>query len=268
VNSLIDTHAHLDLPEFDDDRAALLQRSLAADVHATLLIGFDPERWHSTAALCEGRPELVRAVGVHPNSAREWSAAVQAGLEAELAKGDAVAIGEIGLDFFREHAVPSLQRAAFAAQLDLARTAQLPIIIHQRQAEAELLDMLEPYAPLRGVLHCFSGDADFAARCLELGLHLGLGGVATYPKSSAVREALAVAPLERLLLETDAPFLAPRSRRGKRNEPAYIVETLEVVARARSSSADAIAQATTANALALFGAPLAHALAAGQARAL
>jgi TatD DNase family protein len=264
MSSLIDTHAHLDLPEFDVDRAAVLQRSRTAGVHATLLIGFDPERWRSTAALCASRPELVRAVGVHPNSAEQWNADVQADLEAELARGDAVAVGEIGLDYFRQHANPDQQRAAFATQLQLAQAAGLPIIIHQRQAEAELLETLTPFAPLRGVLHCFSGDADFAARCLELGLHLGVGGVATYPKSSAVREALAAAPLERLLLETDAPFLAPRSRRGKRNEPAYLLETLELIARERGVSADAIAHATTANALALFGARLAHALTAGQ----
>jgi TatD DNase family protein len=266
VTSLIDTHAHLDLAEFDDDRIAVLERSLEAGVHATLLIGFDAERWRSTAALCGARAELVRAVGVHPNSAEQWSAETQRGLEAQLDSGDAVAVGEIGLDFFRTHADPDQQRAAFVTQLDLARAARLPIIIHQRQAEAELLETLGPYAPLRGVLHCFSGDAAFAARCLELGLHLGVGGVATYPKSGAVREALAQAPLERLLLETDAPFLAPLSKRGKRNEPAYMVETLEVIARERGASVDAIAAATTANAVALFGAPLERALAAGRAR--
>jgi TatD DNase family protein len=267
VSSLIDTHAHLDLPEFDDDRAALLQRSLAAGVHATILIGFDPKRWRSTATLCAERPELVRAVGLHPNSARQWSAALHGDLEAELARGDAVAVGEIGLDFFREHADPAHQRSAFAAQLDIARATQLPIIIHQRQAEAALLEILTPYAPLRGVLHCFSGDAAFAASCLELGLHLGVGGVATYPKSAAVREALAAAPLERLLLETDAPFLAPRSHRGTRNEPAYMLETLELLAHARGVTAGAIAAATTGNAVALFGESLANALAAGRARA-
>ena len=265
--SLIDTHAHLDLPQFDADRRALLERSLAAGVHATLVIGYDPERWRATALLCAARPEIVRAAGLHPNSAKQWSSAVQAGLEAEVAGGDVVAIGEIGLDYYRGHADPALQRTAFAAQLRLAHEARLPIVIHQRQAETDILTMLEALAPLHGVLHCFSGDAAFAERCIALGLHLGIGGVATYPKSDAIRDAIAAAPIERLLLETDAPFLAPLFRRGQRNEPAYMIETLDIIANVRRVGRDEVGRVTTANALDLFGAQLKTALAAGLAYA-
>jgi TatD DNase family protein len=261
VTALVDTHAHLDLPEFDADREAVFERARAAGVRAIVLIGYDPERWRTTERLCASHPWLVRAVGLHPNSASLWSPALHASLRAELDRGDAVAIGEIGLDFFREHAAPELQRAAFAAQLALARERDMPIIIHQRNAEHETLDMLAPFAPVRGVMHCFSGDSAFAERCLALGLSLGVGGVLTYRKSEAVRAAIASAPLERLVLETDAPFLAPQSRRGQRNESALMIEAQQLVAELQQVSPDEVARRTTDNAVDLFGPRLAGAVA-------
>lgn len=266
--SLIDTHSHLDTSAFDSDRDAVLAAALKAGVHAIVLIGYDPERWRSTSDLCQRYPFLVRAVGVHPNSASIWSPSVQQLLEREVASGTVIAIGETGLDFFREHADPALQLAAFRAQLALAKTCGLPIIIHQRAAEAEVLATLAEFAPLRGVMHCFSGDTLFANQCRGFGLHLGIGGVATYPKSIAVREAVAHVPISSLLLETDAPYLAPQSRRGKRNEPAFLIETLETVAEVRDEPQESVADATTENAEQLFGPTLAAARAAGMDSAL
>ena len=267
MTAIVDTHAHLDLSEFEADRDAVLARARMANVAAVVLIGFSPERWRTTASLCARYPHMVRAVGVHPNAAAGWSNDVRAALERELARGDAVAVGEIGLDFFREHAEPRSQRAAFEAQLDLAAQTNLPVVIHQRAAETEVLAAIERRAPLRGVLHCFGGSPDFAARVLATGLHLGIGGVATYPKSENVRAAVRAAPLERILLETDAPYLAPHSRRGERNEPAFIVQALRVVAATRQASVEAVATQTTANATGLFGAQLTRAIEAGQKRA-
>jgi TatD DNase family protein len=261
--SIIDTHAHIDLPDFDEDRQAMVARAMSAGVHAVVVIGFCRERWVSTAALVKDLPFVVRAVGLHPNHASEWSPAVLDGLQHELEGDGVVAIGEIGLDFYRDHADPDLQLEAFEAQLRLAIQRELPIVIHQRSAESAVIEVLAPYAPLRGVMHCFSGDRAFAAQCLSLGLHLGVGGVATFPKSGAVREALTFAPLDRIIVETDAPYLAPQGHRGKRNEPAWIVAALDVLASIHGVTLDQMSQATSANAERLFGEQLTHARRAG-----
>lgn len=266
MTSIVDTHAHLDLPEFDDDRDAAIARALDAGVSAIVAIGFSPERWVSTAALTATHPMLVRSVGLHPTHANEWTDDFAQRIEREASHPDVVAIGEIGLDFYRDHADPASQHAAFAAQLALARQIDLPVVIHQRNAEDAVIDAIERAGPLRGVMHCFSGDEHFASRCLELGFHLGVGGVATYKASDAVRRALAAAPIDRLVLETDAPYLAPQGHRGSRNEPAFITRAAETIAMIRGMSLGAIAEETTRNAVDLFGPALARAIAAGESR--
>jgi len=267
VISLIDTHCHIDLPAFDEDREAVLSRALAKGVHAMVVVGHNPERWRTTARLQGQCPFLVRTVGLHPNDASQWTVDVEKALEAELQRGDAVAVGETGLDFFRDSAPPDLQRAAFEAQIGLAKQLDLPIVIHQRAAETEVLEMVRSLGPVRGVLHCFSGDEAFANACLEAGLMLGVGGVATYPKSDAIRAALAVAPLDNIVVETDAPYLAPQSWRGKRNEPAYVVAAAEILATIHDLPVDVVAERTSANAIRLFGDQLVTAQQSGRTRA-
>ena len=257
---LVDTHLHLDLEHFDADRAAVVERARSAGVKGSVLIGFEPRRWLTTAELCARCPGMVRAAGVHPNSVTTWSAGTEKLLADELGKPGVVALGEIGLDFYRDRADPDQQRAVFGAQLALARELAVPVVIHQRAAEQEVLDTLARFAPLRGVMHCFTGDKAFAARCLALGLHLGLGGVLTFPRSTDVREAVRQAPLDRLLLETDAPFIAPQAWRGRRNEPAYVATVAEQLAQLRGLDLATIAEQTTRNAVELFGQQLAIAL--------
>lgn len=257
---LVDTHLHLDLEQFDPDRANVIADARAAGVQGFVLIGFDEQRWTTTAALCDAHAGMVRVAGMHPNSATSWHAGSCAALTEQLAMDGVVAIGEIGLDFFRNNAAPDVQRAVFAQQLELARELALPVIIHQRSAEVEVLDVLARFAPLRGVMHCFSGDLEYAERCLELGFHLGIGGVVTYPKSNLIREAVMATPLDRLLLETDAPFLAPQAWRGKRNEPAYVANVAECVAKLVDMQPAELAERTTGNAIELFGPALAAAL--------
>jgi TatD DNase family protein len=241
----------------------MLERALRNRVHAIVAIGYDPERWQTTTDLCRRYPFVRRTVGLHPNSAEMWSDDLRAELETEISRGDAVAIGETGLDFFREHASPAKQRAAVAAQLELARQSGLPIIVHQRQAEHEVVELVARHAPLRGAMHCFSGDEVFAKQCLELGFHLGIGGVATYPKSDPVRQAIASAPVERLILETDSPFLAPRSHRGKRNEPGYLSEIADTIATVQHLDVARVVRSTTDNAVDLFGPSLRDAIRSG-----
>jgi TatD DNase family protein len=265
--SIVDTHAHLDLPDFDADRQEAIERALVAGVHAIVAIGYSPERWRTTAELVTRYPFIVRTVGLHPNSAAEWSPAVLVGLQGELDGGNSiVGVGEIGLDFFRDHAPRETQLEAFEAQLHLAQRHQLPIVIHQRSAEADVISVLTRYAPIAGIMHCFSGDRVFAAQCLSLGLHLGVGGVATYPKSGDVREALAFAPMDRLVVETDAPFLAPQGNRGRRNEPAMVVVALDVLAALHRIDRNDAAAATTQNAERLFGDALVRARVLGEQR--
>jgi TatD DNase family protein len=254
---LVDTHLHLDLGQFDHDRSAVVERARAAGVSGFVLIGFEPLRWRTTAELCARYPDMVRAAGVHPNSAATWEADTVDLLAAELGEPGVVALGEIGLDFYRDSADPQTQRTAFAAQLELARALDVPVIIHQRAAEQEVLDTLQRFAPLRGVMHCFTGDADFAGRCVALGLHLGIGGVLTFPRSTAIRDAVRDAPMDRLLLETDAPFIAPQPWRGRRNQPAYVSAVAAELADALDLNVEEVEEHTTRNAVELFGQQLA-----------
>jgi TatD DNase family protein len=264
VRSIVDTHSHLDTEAFDNDRLLVIESALRSNVHAIVLIGYEPARWESTSRLCQDYPLFVRAVGIHPNSASMWSTEVEGLLGAQIALGNDVAVGEIGLDFFREYARPEVQMIAFRSQLEMAKQAGLPVIIHQRSAEQATLAVLEEFAPLRGVMHCFSGDEAYAQRCIELGMHLGVGGVITYPRSESVRAAVQSIPLDSLVLETDAPYLAPHGQRGKRNEPAFIQAAANTLASIFNRSPDDVVHATTSNALRLFGPLLERALSAGQ----
>jgi TatD DNase family protein len=258
--ALVDTHCHIDLPDFDSDRDAMFDRAAAAGVAAMVVIGFSPDRWVSTGELIKERSNVVRAVGLHPNEASLWDVRLHDALHAELDKGDAVALGEIGLDYYRNRANRESQLDAFGAQIDIARQRGLPIIVHQREAEQDILATLDRSGAVPGVMHCFSGDRVYARQCLDRGLYLGVGGVVSYPRSEAIREAVRLAPLDRLILETDAPFLAPQGRRGKRNEPALVAEVLDIVADLHRCHRDEVAEATTNNAVHLFDGLLADAL--------
>jgi TatD DNase family protein len=263
MTSIVDTHCHLDLDAFDCDRDEVVQRSLRAGVHAFLLIGYNPLRWRTTSALCSEHEFMCRAVGIHPNDASTWDAQVEQGMITELEQSDPVAVGEIGLDFFRSVENADKQCLVFERQIDMANQYNLPIIIHQRAAEGQLLEIIAGKPPRRGVMHCFTGDRDFAGKCLDLGLYLGIGGVATFPKSDAIRLAIQSAPIDKLLLETDAPFLAPQTYRGKRNESSYLPEVVDTMARLLRTTGEAIKHQTTQNAIDLFGPQMADAVRSG-----
>ncbi|HUG16493.1 MAG TPA: TatD family hydrolase [Thermomicrobiales bacterium] len=263
MTSIVDTHCHLDLSAFDEDRDAVIRNAIAVGVHSMVAIGFNPDRWHSTRRLCHAYPFMLRAVGVHPNDAGIWNDDVREALADECASGDPVAIGETGLDFFRDRADHEAQTLAFERQIELSRELSLPIIIHQRNAEAEVLEALAPYAPIRGVMHCFTGSASFASACMRLGLMLGIGGVATFPRSEELRSTIARLPLRSIIVETDAPYLAPQSQRGKRNSPALVTEVVEVIASSRRVLVESIADETTDNAIRLFGPRMSQALEQG-----
>lgn len=261
--SIVDTHCHLDLDAFDEDRADVLDRALSAGVHAMILVGYNPERWRTTADLCARHRYLKRTVGIHPNNAGMWDDQMAVQLRHELVRDRPVALGEIGLDFYRSADNADQQRRAFVAQLEIASEFELPVVIHQRSAEDEVLKVLADVRPRSGVMHCFTGNREYAERCLELGLHLGIGGVVTFPKSTEIREVVASAPDDKLVLETDAPFLAPQLRRGKRNESALLPAVLQEVASTKRTSGADMAERTTTNAVDLFGKQLLDAIYAG-----
>jgi len=257
---LIDTHCHVSYPDFDHDRDAVLQRAAQAGVVQMVTVATDPTCWHRYLDLSEGRPQLRVALGIHPNSAQLFTRDAFQTLKELFAKhpDKTAAVGETGLDFFREHCAPDIQRRAFQAQLDLAAELHLPFILHCRKAEREMLDMLAAQQaklsnPLRGVWHCFSATSELMREAAGLGLYFGFGGILTYAKAQEVRDAAKATPAEKLLLETDAPYLPPQPWRGQRNEPAYVAETARRLAEVRGVSVEDIARLTTENARRLFG---------------
>lgn len=251
---LCDTHCHLDFEQFDPDRPEVLERARAVGVSAMLVPGVDLAACRRAVDLAGQQPDVYAAVGIHPNDAQALSGPLLSDLR-DLAKHPkVVAIGEIGIDLYWRKLSLADQQAAFREQLRLADEVGRPVIVHDRDAHDEVLAELRAVRPgAGGVLHSFSGGPELAAAAVELGFYLGVGGPVTYPKNEALRTVLAQAPLDRLLLETDAPFLAPVPDRGRRNEPAWVSRVVEKLAEIRGISVEAAAAATTRNAAALFG---------------
>lgn len=249
--TLIDSHCHLDNQDFDADRDAVIERALAAGVETMLAIGTGegPPDLEAGLRLAERYPCFVASAGVHPHDAAKSSEAVLKHLARLAGHPKIVAVGEIGLDYHYDFAPRDVQQQVFAAQMAVAGDAGLPIIIHTREAWDDTFALLERHWPkdVGGIMHCFSGGVAEARRALDLGFYLGFGGIVTYPKATEVHEAARFAPLDRILLETDAPYLAPVPKRGKRNEPAYLVDTARRLAALRGIPVDEVAAATTAN---------------------
>jgi TatD DNase family protein len=251
---MIDSHAHLHMDEFNEDRNDVVQRAKEAGLTALITIGTsvaDSERALETAM----RYDFVYAsVGVHPHEVKDMDASTVDSLRGLARREKVVAIGEIGLDFYYLHSPKELQFHHFADQLDLAVELDLPVIIHDRDAHRETMEFLAyRKGRLRGVLHCFSGDVEMAMRCLDLGFYISIAGPVTYKKSEMLQKVAAEIPLEAMLVETDAPYLAPQPWRGKRNEPAYVVETARLVAELRGISLAKLEEATEQNTRRLFG---------------
>jgi TatD DNase family protein len=256
---LIDSHAHLDSPEFDADRAEALARARAAGVGDIVLVAAPRDLAEAARplALAETDPRLHATVGVHPHDAARIEEAWWPELERLARHPKIVAIGETGLDYYYDHSPREVQRAAFARHIELARALGKPVVCHVRDAHADARAMLDgagvgrPGGPA-GVIHCFTGDAADAAGYAALGLYVSFSGITTFKTAAPIREAVRVVPRDRLLIETDCPFLAPVPMRGKRNEPAFLVHTARVVAAEAGLSIDELAGLTSSNARALF----------------
>jgi TatD DNase family protein len=252
---LIDTHCHLDMSAYEADFEAVLARALAAGVTRIISVGIDLESSRSAIALAEQHEGIHATVGVHPHNVAGLSEADYAELRDLCRHPKVVAYGEIGLDYVKNYAPVALQKEHFARQVALAKKLQLPLVVHDREAHDDIMEILEAAGPFPsgGVMHCFSGDAAFARRVLALGFYISISGVVTFAKAEMLHEAVREIPLGSLVLETDGPFLAPVPKRGRRNEPQLMLFTAQKVAELKGVSLEEVARQATINAVHLFG---------------
>ena len=253
---LIDSHAHLDDEKFADDCAAVVERALAAGVVKIITMGDSLESSARSVALTEEFESVYAAVGIHPEEAQPMTAATDDQLAAWAAQEKVVAIGEIGLDYYweKDEEKRALQRAIFVRQLDLARQLKLPVCIHDREAHGDMMKILKTEGRgLRGVLHCYSGSWEMAAELLKGDWYFGIDGPLTYKNAAKLPEIVQRLPAERILVETDSPYLSPMPFRGKRNEPAHVLYVAKKAAELRGESLEAFARATRENTRDLYG---------------
>jgi TatD DNase family protein len=249
---LIDSHAHIDFPQFDDDRDAMLDRARAAGVNTLLAIGSGPglEKLDAALPFAEQHDWVYATVGTHPHEAKDLTPTHLEQLGKLAQHPRVIAYGEIGLDYFYDHSPRDVQQRVFQDQMALAAKAKLPLIIHCRDAWADCLDLLDKHwraTGLGGILHCFTSTLDDAKRGLDMGFLISFAGNSTYPKAQNLRDIAKALPLENILIETDSPFLAPQPYRGTRNEPAYVGEVAKAIASVRNLPAEEVASATAAN---------------------
>ncbi len=252
---LADAHAHLDMPEYAADQAEIIAQAGKAGIALIITVGISLENSYEAIVTAQKYPGIFAAVGVHPHGAAGVNEAAVADIAELLHKPRVVAVGEIGLDFYRNRAPAEVQERVFRRFLDLAVSRQKPVIIHSRDATEKTLSILRDYRQKLhgGVMHCFSGTYDEARSFLELGLEISFSGVLTYPNAKPLHEAGRRLPLDRLLIETDAPYLSPQPRRGKRNEPAFVRFTAETLAELQNLPLETVAAQTWNNTCRLFG---------------
>ena len=252
--SLVDSHAHIYGHDFAGDFDEMLQRAEDAGVAAILTVGTDIESSRQSVELAEKHPQLYAAVGIHPHDAgRVSDACYETIRNLALSSAKVVAIGEIGLDFYRDRSPRDVQERVFRRFLRMARELDKPVVIHDRDAHSQVLDCLRAEGSGRGVLHCFSGDAAMAAEAIAMGFYISIPGTVTYPANEALRDVVRAVSIDRLLVETDCPYLSPVPFRGKRNEPAYVRLAAERVAEVKGLSLEDVARITTKNVRDLFG---------------
>lgn len=252
-----DTHCHLAMEDFEVDLAEILNRAALAGVERMLVVGSDEKNSIAAFDLVQGnkRSGLYAAVGIHPHEADSASAGIPESIFELVKDPSVVAVGETGLDYFYDHSPRDVQKKVFALHVGLARECEKPLVVHVRDAYDDAMDILrrEKASGCGGVIHCFSGEMEHALAAIDLGFYISFAGPLTYPKNSNLREIASRLPLERILCETDSPYLSPQPRRGKRNEPANVRFVYEELAAARGISLHSLAEAVRDNASRLFG---------------
>ncbi len=250
---MIDSHAHLEMPEFDADRKDVIARAKEAGVDAIVTIGTDLDDCFKAVEIAASFDSVYAAVGIHPHEVKKIDTQTYDQMQELAARPKVVAYGEIGLDFFKNRSPREVQIRRFGEQLELAKDLNLPIIIHDREAHRETMDLLSSWkGSRRGIIHCFSGDYAMARKCLDLGFYISIPGTVTFAKADILRDVVSHVPAESLLVETDAPFLTPEPFRGKRNESAYVKYTAMRVAEIKGIPFEVLAEITARNACEIF----------------
>jgi TatD DNase family protein len=252
---LIDSHAHLEMPEFKRDLDSVIQRAKESEVEYIFTVGTEKKDWKRALEIANLHPLIYAILGIHPHNAKEVDDQTYPLLK-ELCKNKKVkAYGEIGLDFFRNLSPRDIQLKRFREQIELAKELGLPIVVHDREAHQETLEILksEKAEECGGIIHCFSGDYEMAKACIEMGFYISVPGSITFKNAESFREIVKRIPLESLLVETDAPFLTPEPFRGKRNEPSYVRYTAQKVAEMKKVPFEKVAEVTTENAMRVYG---------------
>ncbi len=250
---IFDSHAHYDDKRFDEDRDELLASLPERGVCCIINAASNLDSADRSIALAEKYGYVYAAAGVHPHDADGWNDSSEARLLGQLAHGKVVALGEIGLDYHYDFSPREIQREVFRRQLEIAKRLDMPVIIHDREAHGDMYDILREFAPLKGVVHCFSGSVELAEETVRYGLHIGLGGAVTFKNARVPLEVAAYVPLDRLLVETDAPYMTPVPHRGERNDSSMISFVAEKLAEVRGMTADEVLEAASNNAQRLFG---------------
>lgn len=253
---LIDSHAHLEMSPFDRDRDQVIRRAREAGVEIIVTVGTTVEDCRRALEISRRYPGVYAVIGIHPHEVKDIKGATYDSLREMANQEKVVAYGEIGLDFFRNLSPRAMQIRRFGEQLELAAELNLPVVIHDRDAHRETMDLLKGWnGGRRGVIHCFSGDYPMAKQCIDLGFCISIPGTVTFEKNEKLRSIVRDLPLESLLVETDCPYLTPNPFRGRRNEPAYVVHTARRVAEIKGRPFVEVAAVTTANAKRLFNIP-------------
>ena len=252
---ITDSHAHLYWKSFDTDREEVLLRARAAGVDRMIVVGTDVPTSRAALELCAGQLDLFPTAGIHPHDAEGAGDEQRVEIEALCRRPECVGVGETGLDWFKEYSPRGDQIESFYWHLDLARRLDKPVVVHCRDAHEDTARIVREFAGVRGVMHCYTFGPAELAPYLEAGFYISFSGVITYPPNGANRAAAAAVPTDRLLVETDCPYLAPQSSRGRRNEPAYVREVLEKVSEVRGEALEDLAHATSENAARLFALP-------------
>jgi TatD DNase family protein len=250
---LIDTHAHLQWPAFDKDREQVIERAFAAGLKTIVSVGYDLNASREATKIATDHGGIYAVVGIHPHNAKTISTSVLDSLRELAQTPKVVAIGEIGLDYYRDLSPRQRQKEAFEQQIRLAKELQLPIIVHDREAHYDVLEVLRKFGKdVKGILHCFSGDLSMAEEVIELGYLISVAGPVTFPNARKLHQLVQHLPDASIILETDCPFLSPQSRRGERNEPLFILETAHKVAELKGMQVDELVELTLQNAERFF----------------
>ena len=246
---MIDTHAHLQWPAFDEDREKVIERAFAAGLSTIVSVGYDLNASREAVQIANDHENIYAVVGIHPHNAKTMTASMLNSVRELAQNTKVVAIGEIGLDYYRDLSPRARQKEAFEQQILLAKELDLPIVVHDREAHNDVLEVIRSFGrDVNGVLHCFSGDLKMAEEVVDLGYSISIAGPVTFPSARGLHQVVQRVPEGSIVLETDCPFLAPQSKRGERNEPMYVLETATKVAELRGMQLDELVGLTSQNA--------------------